>query len=238
MTNNEALNRIWKRLKTYADKAGMAGDGLMDDDPDFSQLNQALQSRDGAGRIDQPLIVGDTVYTNHDDIPEPAQGDDDVLEDLRRFICGERWGVMQTEQDALCCIEEIQALTQAQPVDMCNIEHDLKTLKSAKVHGAVYQALERIEARLREYYPIYQKHLHEQPVDEWRDIESAPKDEYTRYMVYGAKVGIYHVVTTSKDYELKETYPFHTYTGCLAVSVKGITHWMPLPTPPKEQPNE
>ncbi|MET3929522.1 hypothetical protein ABIE51_001409 [Lysobacter sp. OAE881] len=67
----------------------------------------------------------------------------------------------------------------------------------------------------------------------WQPIETAPKDGTTIIIAYS--LGGQHVETAWWDGE-GWAYNWHEYDG--TSYVKDVTHWQPLPAPPKDSANE
>lgn len=60
---------------------------------------------------------------------------------------------------------------------------------------------------------------------EWRTIESAPKDETPILAIWSGKLSPIYGIVWFEDGK------WHEWDS--SVDVEGMTHWMPLPEPPK-----
>jgi len=89
------------------------------------------------------------------------------------------------------------------------------------------------------------------PVDEWRPIETAPKDQVIMLHAtkgnqaeYGQRVGIgkFSFNWIRKDDDIIrhcfDLYEYKEQDGTIASRIMEASHWMPLPEPPKEKDYE
>ena len=67
---------------------------------------------------------------------------------------------------------------------------------------------------------------------EWQPIETAPTD--CGILVYDAEYGVAKAKFFDKRYTGATSWEVQTYTTCCMDYYNNVTHWMPLPEPPKE----
>jgi len=70
-------------------------------------------------------------------------------------------------------------------------------------------------------------------IPQWQPIESINDQKKDRYYLFGGYDGYGNWVSNKFHFSLDG---FINGWCMLTVKNNGITHWMPLPTPPKEQP--